>query len=39
MPVSEAIGAYIIAGAGIFVLGVSGLVDRIVKRIYAAPYT
>jgi benzoate membrane transport protein len=33
MPVSEAIGAYIIAGACIFVLGVSGLFDRIVKRI------
>ncbi|AUT63713.1 benzoate transporter [Paraburkholderia terrae] len=33
MPVSEAIGAYIIAGACIFVLGVSGLFDQIVKRI------
>jgi len=28
MPVSEAIGAYIIAGARIFVLGVSGWVFR-----------
>ncbi|KAA1015227.1 benzoate/H(+) symporter BenE family transporter [Paraburkholderia panacisoli] len=33
MPVSDAIGAYIIAGACIFVLGVSGLFDQIVKRI------
>ncbi|BFG77301.1 benzoate/H(+) symporter BenE [Paraburkholderia terrae] len=33
MPVSEAIGAYIITGACIFVLGVSGLFDQIVKRI------
>ncbi|SAL83899.1 benzoate transporter [Caballeronia arvi] len=33
MPVSEAIGAYIVAGACIFALGVSGLFDPIVKRI------
>ena len=33
MPVSEAIGAYIVAGACIFALGVSGLFDQIVKRI------
>lgn len=33
MPVSDAIGAYIVAGACIFVLGVSGLFDKIVKRI------
>ncbi|SAL24266.1 benzoate transporter [Caballeronia cordobensis] len=33
MPVSEAIGAYIVAGACIFALGVSGFFDQIVKRI------
>jgi benzoate membrane transport protein len=33
MPVSEAIGAYIVAGLCIFLLGVSGLFDQIVKRI------
>lgn len=33
MPVSEAIGAYLVAGACIFVLGVSGLFDQIVRRI------
>ncbi|SAK61905.1 benzoate transporter [Caballeronia glebae] len=33
MPVSEAIGAYIVAGACIFALGVSGWFDQIVKRI------
>ncbi|WP_235025710.1 benzoate/H(+) symporter BenE family transporter, partial [Caballeronia arationis] len=33
MPVSEAIGAYIVAGLCIFVLGVSGLFDQIVRRI------
>jgi benzoate membrane transport protein len=33
MPVSEAIGAYIVAGVCIFVLGVSGLFDKLVKRI------
>ncbi|WP_250530005.1 benzoate/H(+) symporter BenE family transporter [Caballeronia sp. ATUFL_F1_KS4A] len=33
MPVSEAIGAYIVAGACIFVLGLSGWFDEIVKRI------
>ncbi|MFM0322768.1 benzoate/H(+) symporter BenE family transporter [Caballeronia glebae] len=33
MPVSDAIGAYIVAGACIFALGVSGWFDQIVKRI------
>ncbi|BCQ28052.1 benzoate/H(+) symporter BenE family transporter (plasmid) [Caballeronia sp. NK8] len=33
MPVSEAIGAYIVAGACIFALGLSGWFDQIVKRI------
>jgi benzoate membrane transport protein len=33
MPVSDAIGAYIVAGACIFALGISGLFDQIVKRI------
>ena len=33
MPVSEAIGAYIVAGACMFALGVSGFFDQIVKRI------
>jgi benzoate membrane transport protein len=33
MPVSEAIGAYIVAGACMFALGVSGLFDQIVRRI------
>ncbi|MBP0596208.1 benzoate/H(+) symporter BenE family transporter [Paraburkholderia sp. LEh10] len=33
MPVSDAIGAYIVAGACIFVLGMSGLFDQVVKRI------
>lgn len=33
MPVSDAIGAYIVAGACILVLGISGLFDQIVKRI------
>ncbi|WNC90215.1 benzoate/H(+) symporter BenE family transporter [Paraburkholderia sp. FT54] len=33
MQVSDAIGAYIAAGACIFLLGVSGLFDQIVKRI------
>jgi benzoate membrane transport protein len=33
MPVSEAIGAYIVAGACIFALGVSKWFDQIVKRI------
>ncbi|MEM5372302.1 benzoate/H(+) symporter BenE family transporter [Paraburkholderia azotifigens] len=33
MPVSDAIGAYIIAAVCIFALGVSGLFDQIVKRI------
>lgn len=33
MPVSEAIGAYIVAGVCIFMLGVSGLFDKLVKRI------
>ncbi|KXU83590.1 benzoate transporter [Caballeronia megalochromosomata] len=33
MPVSEAIGAYIVAGACIFALGVSGWFDQIVRRI------
>ena len=33
MPVSEAIGAYLVAGACIFVLGVSRWFDQIVERI------
>jgi benzoate membrane transport protein len=33
MPVSDAIGAYIVAGVCIFALGISGLFDQIVKRI------
>jgi benzoate membrane transport protein len=33
MPVSDAIGAYIVAGAFILVLGLSGWFDQIVKRI------
>lgn len=33
MPVSEAIGAYIVAGLCIFLLGMSGFFDQIVKRI------
>ena len=33
MPVSEAIGAYIVAGLCILLLGVSGWFDQIVKRI------
>ncbi|BBU32918.1 benzoate transporter (plasmid) [Burkholderia sp. THE68] len=33
MPVSEAIGAYIVAGTCIFALGLSGWFDQIVKRI------
>jgi benzoate membrane transport protein len=33
IPVSDAIGAYIVAGACIFVLGISGFFDQIVKRI------
>jgi len=33
MPVSDAVGAYIVAGACIFMLGISGLFDQIVKRI------
>ncbi|BDC45234.1 benzoate/H(+) symporter BenE family transporter [Paraburkholderia terrae] len=33
IPVSDAIGAYVVAGACIFTLGMSGLLDPIVKRI------
>ncbi|WP_321799668.1 benzoate/H(+) symporter BenE family transporter, partial [Caballeronia sp. J97] len=33
MPVSEALGAYIVAGVCIFALGMSGWFDQIVKRI------
>jgi benzoate membrane transport protein len=33
MPVSEAIGAYIVAGVCIFMLGLSWLFDKLVKRI------
>lgn len=33
MPISEAIGAYIIAGVSILLLGMSGWFDQIVKRI------